>query len=50
MEKRAFTKEEKLRIIEEVSKYGVKPTLEKYDRYVKPGLIIRELQLCVITN
>ncbi len=33
MERRTFTKEEKLRIIEEASKYGVKPTLEKYGIY-----------------
>ena len=33
MEKRTFTKEEKLRIIKEVSEHGVKQTLEKYDIY-----------------
>ena len=30
MEKRKFTKEEKLKIIKEASEQGVKPTLEKY--------------------
>jgi len=29
MEKRTFTKEEKLRIIKEASEHGVNPTLEK---------------------
>jgi len=33
MEKRTFTKEEKLRIIKEASEQGVKPTLEKYGIY-----------------
>ena len=31
MEKRTFTKEEKLKIIKEASEQGVKPTLEKYN-------------------
>jgi putative transposase len=30
MEKRTFTKDEKLKIIKEASEQGVKPTLEKY--------------------
>lgn len=30
MEKRKFTKEEKLKVIKEASEQGVKPTLEKY--------------------
>ena len=30
MEKRTFTKEEKLKIIKEASEQGLKPTLEKY--------------------
>jgi len=33
MEKRRFTKEEKLRVIKEASEQGVKPTLEKYNIY-----------------
>ncbi len=33
MEKRTFTKEEKLRIIKEASEHGVNPTLEKYGVY-----------------
>jgi putative transposase len=33
MEKRTFTKEEKLKIIKEASEQGVKPTLEKYNIY-----------------
>jgi putative transposase len=33
MEKRSFTKEEKLRIIKEASEQGVNPTLEKYGIY-----------------
>lgn len=33
MEKRTFTKEEKLRIIREASENGVNPTLEKYGIY-----------------
>jgi len=33
MEKRTFTKEEKLRIIKEASENGVNPTLEKYGIY-----------------
>lgn len=33
MEKRIFTKEEKLKIIKEASEQGVKPTLEKYNIY-----------------
>ncbi len=33
MEKRTFTKEEKLRIIKEASEQGVNPTLEKYGIY-----------------
>jgi putative transposase len=33
MEKRTFTKEEKLRIIREASESGVNPTLEKYGVY-----------------
>ena len=31
MEKRTFTKEEKLKIIKEASEQGVKPTLEKHN-------------------
>ena len=31
MEKRTFTKEEKLKIIKEASEQGVTPTLEKYN-------------------
>lgn len=31
MEKRSFTKEEKLKIIKEASEQGVKPTLEKHN-------------------
>ena len=30
MEKRTFTKEQKLSILQEASENGVKPTLEKY--------------------
>jgi putative transposase len=33
MEKRTFTKEEKLKIIKEASGQGVNPTLEKYNIY-----------------
>jgi len=33
MEKRTFSKEEKLRIIKEASEQGVNPTLEKYGVY-----------------
>jgi len=33
MEKRTFTKEEKLRIIKKASENGVNPTLEKYGVY-----------------
>ena len=33
MEKRIFTKEEKLKIIKEASEQGVKPTLEKHNIY-----------------
>ena len=33
MEKRTFTKEEKLKIIREASEQGVKQTLEKYNIY-----------------
>lgn len=33
MEKRKFTKEEKLAIIKEVSEHGLKATLEKYSLY-----------------
>lgn len=32
MEKRKFTKEEKLAIIKEVSEHGLKATLEKYSK------------------
>lgn len=33
MEKRKFTKEEKLKIIKEASEQGVKQTLEKYSLF-----------------
>ena len=33
MEKRTFSKEEKLKVIKEASEHGVKPTLDKYNIY-----------------
>lgn len=36
MKKRTFTKEEKLKILEEGKKYGIQPTLDKHGIYLVP--------------
>jgi putative transposase len=39
MEKKNYSKQEKLKILKKASEKGLKPTLEKYSLYVSPQAI-----------
>ena len=50
MEKRTFSKDEKLRIIKEASEFGVKQTLEKYSLYPASYYSWKKVRLNMQTN